>query len=77
MSVLVTGGAGYIGAHMLLALKDAGEDAVALDNLSTGERWLAPPEAPFIEADVGDEAALAKIFADHDVREVIHFAGSI
>ena len=54
-----------------------GEDAVALDNLSTGERWLAPPEAPFIEADVGDEAALAKIFADHDVREVIHFAGSI
>ncbi|MEX6632330.1 UDP-glucose 4-epimerase GalE [Hyphococcus lacteus] len=77
MSVLVTGGAGYIGAHMLLALKDAGEDAVALDNLSTGAQWLAPSDVPFIEADVGDEAALAKVFRDHNIGEVIHFAGSI
>lgn len=77
MSVLVTGGAGYIGAHMLLALEDAGERAVALDNLSTGERWLAPQSAPFVEADVGDEDALAKLFADHRISEVIHFAGSI
>lgn len=77
MSVLVTGGAGYIGAHMLLALEDAGELAVALDNLSTGARWLAPQSAVFVEADVGDEAALAKIFAEHDIHEVIHFAGSI
>lgn len=77
MSVLVTGGAGYIGAHMLLALEDAGERAVTLDNLSTGARWLAPESAPFIEGDVGDEAVLARIFAEHDVKEVIHFAGSI
>ena len=77
MSVLVTGGAGYIGAHMLLALEDAGEAAVALDNLSTGARWLAPESAAFVEADVGDEAALLKTFAEHDVKEVIHFAGSI
>ncbi|WP_425409927.1 UDP-glucose 4-epimerase GalE [Hyphococcus sp.] len=77
MSVLVTGGAGYIGAHMLLALKDAGEDAVALDNLSTGARWLTPAEIPFIEADVGDKTALAKTFKDHNITEVIHFAGSI
>ncbi|PQA89615.1 UDP-glucose 4-epimerase GalE [Hyphococcus luteus] len=77
MSVLVTGGAGYIGAHMLLALEDAGEPAVALDNLSTGARWLAPKAAPFVEADVGDAEALAKVFADHDITEVIHFAGSI
>ena len=77
MSVLVTGGAGYIGAHMLLALEDAGEHAVALDNLSTGARWLAPQSAAFIEADAGDEAALARIFAEHDITDVIHFAGSI
>lgn len=77
MSVLVTGGAGYIGAHMLLALEDAGEPAVALDNLSTGARWLAPASAPFVEADVGDGEALARVFAEHEIREVIHFAGSI
>jgi len=77
MSVLVTGGAGYIGAHMLLALKDAGEDAVALDNLFSGAQWLAPGSAAFVKADVGDKAALHKVFKDHDVHEVIHFAGSI
>ncbi|MEZ5892494.1 MAG: UDP-glucose 4-epimerase GalE [Parvularculaceae bacterium] len=77
MSVLVTGGAGYIGAHMLLALADAGEQAVALDNLSTGVRWLVPDSAPLVVADVGDEAALAGVFAKQGVREVIHFAGSI
>jgi len=77
MSVLVTGGAGYIGAHMLLALEDAGEPAVALDNLSTGARWLAPESANFVEGDVGDEAVLARIFAEQGVEEVIHFAGSI
>lgn len=77
MGVLVTGGAGYIGAHMLLALQDAGEDAVALDNLSTGERWMAPAGIPFVEADAGDEAALARVFEEHHIEEVIHFAGAI
>jgi UDP-glucose 4-epimerase len=77
MAVLVTGGAGYIGSHMLLALLDAGEEALALDNLSTGVEWLAPKGAPLIVADVGDEDVLAPIFKDHDIREVIHFAGSI
>lgn len=77
MSVLVTGGAGYIGAHMLLALDDADERAVALDDLSTGARWMAPASAPFIEADAGDHAALIKTFEEHQVEEVIHFAGSI
>ncbi|GAB4521715.1 MAG: UDP-glucose 4-epimerase GalE [Amphiplicatus sp.] len=76
MSVLVTGGAGYIGAHMMLALRDAGEPAVALDDLSVGARWLAPQDAPLVVADVGDKTALTKAFAEHDVREVIHFAGS-
>lgn len=77
MSVLVTGGAGYIGSHMILALKDAGESVVALDNLSTGERDLIPDDVPFYEADVGDGDALARIFADHEIDGVIHFAGSI
>ncbi len=77
MTVLVTGGAGYVGAHMLLALADAGEDAVALDNLSRGARWLAPASAPLVVADVGDKAALAEVFAAHDIKEVIHFAGSL
>ena len=77
MSVLVTGAAGYIGAHMLLALKDAGEEVVALDDLSTGARWLAPPDIPFVETNVGDRAAMNKVFADHAIEDVIHFAGSI
>jgi UDP-glucose 4-epimerase len=77
MSVLVTGGAGYIGAHMLLALQDAREPVVALDNLSAGERWLAPQDVPFVEADVGDEKKLAQVLNAYDIKEVIHFAGSI
>lgn len=77
MSVLVTGGAGYIGSHMLLALLDAGEEAVALDDLSTGARWLVPAGAAFVEANVGDEKALRRVFDDYGVKEVIHFAGSI
>lgn len=77
MSVLVTGGAGYIGAHMLLALADAGEPAVALDDLSTGARWMAPSSAVFIEADAGDRVVLKKAIEEHKIEEVIHFAGSI
>ncbi len=77
MVVLVTGGAGYIGAHMLLALRDAGESAVALDDLSAGARWLAPEGVPFINADAGDEAVLEQTFREYDITAVIHFAGSI
>jgi UDP-glucose 4-epimerase len=77
MSVLVTGGAGYVGAHMLLALKAAGEDAVALDDLSVGSRSLVPPDTPLVVADVGDKEVLARTFEEYGIREVIHFAGSI
>ncbi len=76
MSVLVTGGAGYIGSHMLMALLDAGEKAVALDNLSTGVRALVPDGATFFEGDAGDQDMLARIFKDHEITDVIHFAGS-
>ena len=77
MSVLVTGAAGYVGAHMLLALHDAGEQAVGLDDLSTGSRVLVPDSAPLVVSDVGDKDTLLKVFREYDVKEVIHFAGSI
>ncbi len=77
MSVLVTGGAGYIGSHMVLALTGAGEDVVVLDNLSTGYWWAIAPEAKLVEGDMGDEALLDRIMASHSFDAVIHFAGSI
>lgn len=76
-SVLVTGGAGYIGSHIVLALLDAGHGVVVLDDLSSGRRELVPANAGFIEADVGDRAALDACFDRHDVGAVIHAAGSI
>jgi UDP-glucose 4-epimerase len=77
MSVLVTGGAGYIGSHMVLALLDAGEPVVVLDNLSTGFKWAVPPSAPLIVGDVGDEGLVRLILKRHAIEAIIHFAGSI
>ncbi len=77
MAILVTGGAGYIGSHMVLALLDAGEQVVVVDNLSTGFRWAVPDGVAFEEADIGDEAALDRILSAHPVEAIIHFAGSI
>lgn len=77
MSVLVTGGAGYIGSHMVLDLCDAGEEVVVLDNLSTGFRWAVPPEARLVVGDVGDSDLLEEVMMAHGVDAIIHFAGSI
>lgn len=77
MSVLVTGGAGYIGSHMVHRLCDAGETVVVLDNLTTGFDWAIPAAAQLIEGDVGDEAFVSQIIKDHDVDAIVHFAGSI
>lgn len=77
MTVLVTGGAGYIGSHMVLALTDAGEDVVVLDNLSTGFWWAVAPRAKLVEGDIGDEALLNRLMAEHRFDAVVHFAGSI
>lgn len=77
MTVLVTGGAGYVGAHMLLALEAAAERVVTLDNLSTGSRARIPDSVTFIEGNAGDKALLNSIISEHDIQEVIHFAGSI
>ncbi len=77
MSVLVTGGAGYIGSHMVLELLEAGEQVVVLDNLTTGFRWAVPGGVPLIVGDAGDTALVEKLVADHSVEAIIHFAGSI
>ncbi|MBD9641924.1 UDP-glucose 4-epimerase GalE [Ensifer sp. ENS07] len=77
MAVLVTGGAGYIGSHMLWSLIDAKEDVVVIDRLSTGFEWALPPEAPFYKGDIADLELLSTIFASHDIDSVIHFAGSV
>ena len=77
MAVLVTGGAGYIGSHMVYELLDAGEDVVVLDNLSTGFRWAIPESVPVYEGDTGDEELARAIIAKHRVEAIIHFAASI
>lgn len=75
--ILVTGGAGYIGSHVILALLAAGRRPVALDDLSAGRRDLIPPGVAFVQGDAGDPALLARVFAEHAIGAVMHFAGSI
>ena len=75
--VLVTGGAGYIGSHAVLALLDAGWPVVVIDNLTTGFRWAVPKEALFVQGDIADQALLARIIGEQGIQAIIHFAGSI
>ncbi len=77
LPVLVTGGAGYIGSHAVLALLDAGWPVAVIDNLTTGFRWAVPESAAFHEGDIEDAGLLARIFAEHRIGAVMHFAGSI
>jgi UDP-glucose 4-epimerase len=77
MTVLVTGGAGYIGSHMVWELLDHGEDVVVIDRLSTGFDWAVPPEARLVVGDIGDAALLDTVFRRHSIDAVIHFAGSV
>jgi UDP-glucose 4-epimerase len=77
MAILVTGGSGYIGSHMVHALADAGEKVVVIDNLSTGFRSALPQSAALIVGDVGDETLVAEIIKTHAVTDIIHFAASI
>jgi UDP-glucose 4-epimerase len=75
--VLVTGGAGYIGSHVVHALTDAGWPVVVVDDLSTGRRSAVPEAVPLIEGDIGDRALMDAALARHTPIAVMHFAGSI
>jgi UDP-glucose 4-epimerase len=77
LSVLVTGGAGYIGSHAVLALLDAGWPVVVIDDLSTGFKWAVPEAAAFVEGDIADGPLLASAIAEHKIGAIMHFAGSI
>ena len=77
MSVLVTGGAGYIGSHMVLELLDTGESVVVIDNLSTGFKWAVAEPATLVVGDAGDEDLVKTVVRKHGVDAIIHFAGSI
>ncbi len=76
-SVMVTGGAGYIGSHAVLALLDAGYRVVVVDNLVTGFAWAVDQRATFIEANVADDDRVRAVIRDHGVRAILHFAGSV
>lgn len=74
--VLVTGGAGYVGSHAVLELLDSGFRVVVLDNLVTGFRWTVDSRAAFVDGCVEDDTLVRRLLRDHDVRGVLHFAGS-
>jgi UDP-glucose 4-epimerase len=77
MAVLVTGGAGYIGSHMVLELADAGEKVVVLDDLSTGFRQTIPSEAALVVGDMGDQSLISRVIEEHGVDAIAHFAAKI
>ncbi|HEV8407767.1 MAG TPA: UDP-glucose 4-epimerase GalE [Sphingomicrobium sp.] len=75
--VLVTGGAGYIGSHAVLALKDAGWPVAIIDDLSNGTREVVPDEVPFYHGNIADRGLVELIFAEQRTEAIMHFAGSI
>jgi UDP-glucose 4-epimerase len=77
MTVLVTGGAGYIGSHMVLELVDAGEKVVVLDDLSTGFRACVPAEAVLVTGDVSDQPLVTRLIDEHGIDAIAHFAAKI
>ncbi len=77
LPVLITGGAGYIGSHAVLAFRDAGWPVVVIDNLVTGFRSAVPDNVPFVEGNIDDAALVAETIAKHNIRAIVHFAGSV
>lgn len=75
--ILVTGGAGYIGSHAVLALRDAGYGVAVIDNLTTGFRWAVPDDVAFYEGDIEDQPLVERIIAEQGIKAIMHFAGSI
>ena len=76
-TILVTGGAGYIGSHAVLALTDAGYGVVVVDNLVTGFDWAVPQGVPLVVGDIADQPLMETTLRDHGVKAVMHFAGSV
>jgi UDP-glucose 4-epimerase len=76
-AVLVTGGAGYIGSHAVLALLDAGWPVTVIDDLSTGFDWAVPEGAAFERGDIADQPLVERLIAEHGIGAVMHFAGSV
>lgn len=77
MTILVTGGAGYIGSHLVLELLERGENILVLDDLSTGSRALVPEGVRFVQGDAGDPVLLDRLLSESGVETIFHFAGSI
>ena len=77
MTILVTGGAGYIGSHMVHALLDCGARVVVLDDLSTGFDWAVARGVPLVVGKTGDQELVAKIIRDYRTEAIIHFAASV
>ena len=76
-TILITGGAGYIGSHAVLACLDAGYRVAVIDNLVTGFRWAVDKRAVFVKGSVEDEALVRPLLREHNVTAIMHFAGSI
>ncbi|WHO37716.1 UDP-glucose 4-epimerase GalE [Sphingobium sp. AP49] len=76
-TVLVTGGAGYIGSHAVLALRDAGYPVAVIDNLTTGFRWAIPDDVHFTQGDIADQPLVEALLKEQKIGAIMHFAGSI
>jgi UDP-glucose 4-epimerase len=77
MTILITGGAGFIGGHAVLAFLDRGEIPIVLDDLSTGNRTAVPSDVPFYVGDVGDAELVARLVQKHRIEAILHFAAKI
>lgn len=77
MAVLVTGGGGYIGSHMVWTLLGKDEQVIVCDNLVTGFDWAIAPEAKFVKCDIGDMETMKDVLSENDIDSIIHFAGSV
>jgi len=77
MNILVTGGAGYIGGHMVLGLLDRGITPVVIDDMSNGVPWALRPGVPFYHGDIGDYALVSRVLREHEIDTIIHFAAQL
>src|SRR5215469_3637372 len=77
MAILITGGAGYIGSHMVYELVDRGEHPIVIDDFSSGFEWAIPSGVPVLVEDLGDQRRIEPLISKYGISEIIHFAGSV